>query len=93
MPSMTDHRQIIDIAEDALQAIGDRKMLTQGYSVDVLLDLYFATDEISIRWAIAERLDDIRLGYSVEAADLRADLTAIIEIATADATYDLRAAA
>ena len=84
MQTVTDHQQIIDIAESALERIGGRTMLTQGFSVNVFLDLYFATDDIDIRWAIADRLDDIRTAYSVEAADMRADLTAILEIVSTD---------
>jgi len=66
------------------RSIGDQVLLSQGHCVNVLLDLYTATDDYSLRWAIAERLDDIRFLNAVDADDLRADLCAIVEIATAD---------
>jgi len=72
MPTTTDHRHITDIAETALEWIGDRTMLTQGYGASVFLETYFATDDVNMRWAIADRLDDIRTVYSAEAADMRA---------------------
>ena len=89
MSTMTDHRQAIDIAEAALCWIGDQTLLTQGHCVNVFLDLYCATEDLSLRWAIAERLSDIRFVNAVEAADLRADLTAIVAIARADVLSDV----
>jgi hypothetical protein len=50
----------------------------------VFLDLYTATDDYALRWAIVERLDEIRFVGAVEADDMRADLCAIVEIATTD---------
>ena len=85
MQTMTDHQQIIDIVESALERISGRTLLTQGFSVNVFLDLYSATEDVDIRWAIADRLDDIRTVYSVEAVDMRADLSAILEILSTDA--------
>jgi hypothetical protein len=89
MRTMTDHQQIIDIAETALHRIGDQTLLTQGHCVNVLLDLYCATEDFSIRWAIADRLDDIRFLSAVEGDEMRADLAAIIAIASADVPSDL----
>lgn len=85
----TDHQQITDIAESALDWIGDQMLLTQGHCVNVFLDLYCATDDFALRWAIAERLSDIRFLNVVEGDDMRADLTAIVAIASADVPTDL----
>ncbi len=89
MSTMTDHQQAIDIAEAALCWIGDQALLTQGHCVNVFLDLYSATDDSSLRWAIAERLNEIRFLNAVAADDMRADLTAIVAIARADVPSDL----
>ncbi len=89
MPTMTDHQHVIDIAEAALCWIGDQTLLTQGHCVNVFLDLYCATDDFALRWAIAERLSDIRFLNAVEAEDMCADLTAIVGIAAADVPSDL----
>ena len=89
MTTTTDHQHAVDIAEAALAWIGDQTLLTQGHCVNVFLDLYCATDDFSLRWAIAERLDDIRFLNAVAADDMRADLTAIVAIARADVPSDL----
>ena len=89
MPTMTDHQEIIDIAETALTWIGDQALLSQGHCVNMFLGLYCATEDFSIRWAIAERLNEIRFLSAVEGEDMRADLTAIIAIATADVASGL----
>jgi hypothetical protein len=47
----------------------------------VLLDLYCATDDVGLRWSIADRLTDISHVNMVLADDFRADLEAIIAIA------------
>jgi hypothetical protein len=47
----------------------------------VLLDLYCATDDIGLRWSIADRLTEISHLAAVPAQDIRADLEAIIAIA------------
>jgi hypothetical protein len=84
MPTMTEHQGIIDIAEAALCWTADQALLSQGHCVNMFLDLYSATEDFSIRWAIAERLNEIRFLNAVEGSDMIADLTAIIEIASAD---------
>ena len=89
MPTMTDNQQIVDIAETALGWIGDQTMLTQGHCVNVFLDLYCATEDFALRWAIADRLDDIRFLNAVEGDDMRADLAAIVSIASAEVPSDL----
>ncbi len=89
MPATTDHQQTIDIAETALAWIGDQALLTQGHCVNVFLDLYCATDDFSLRWAIAERLNEIRFLNAVAADDMCADLTAIVAIARTQPRSDL----
>jgi hypothetical protein len=89
MPTMTDHQQVIDIAETALGWIGDQALLSQGHCVNVFLDLYSATEDFSLRWAIADRLNEIRFLNAVESSEMRADLTAIVAIASADIPSDL----
>jgi hypothetical protein len=89
MTTITDHQEIIEIAETALGWIGDQALLSQGHCVNVLLDLYTASEDYSVKWAIAERLDEIRFLNAVQGDDMRADLWAIIEIASADVPSDL----
>ena len=89
MSTTTNHQQIINIAEAALARVGDQVLLSQGHCVNVLLDLYPATEDFAIRWAIADRLNEIRFLSAVEGDDIRADLTAIIELASADAPPEL----
>jgi hypothetical protein len=89
MQTMTDHQHVIEIAEAALVWIDDQTLLSQGHCVNVLLDLYCATDDFALRWAIAERLSDIRFLNAVDADDMRADLTAIVGIAGADVPSEL----
>jgi hypothetical protein len=84
MSTTTDHQEIIDIAETALGRVGEQALLSQGHCVNMFLDLYCATEDFSIRWAIAERLNEIRFLSAVAGEDMRADLTAIIEIASAE---------
>jgi hypothetical protein len=79
---MTNHiTQIERIARPAIEAIGDQVLLSQGRCVDVFLDLYCATDDVGLRWSIADRLTDISHLTAVLAEDMRADLEAIIAIA------------
>lgn len=81
MPTMTEHlTQIIDAA---LNSISDQAYLTQSRCVDVLLDLFQATNDPFTRWSIADRLSDIRFVGTVPGNVMRASLAAIIEIATA----------
>jgi hypothetical protein len=84
MFTTTDHKQLTDIAEAALVRIGDQALLSQGHCVNVLLDLYTATEDVGLRWTIAERLNDIRFLNAVEGDEIRADLSAILAIAVAD---------
>jgi len=79
----TTNQELLDLVTVTLDWIGDQVLLSQGHCVNVFLDLYCATDDYALRWAIAERLDDIRFVNMVEADDMRADLCAIAEIASA----------
>ena len=82
MHTVTNHStQIERIAQLALDAIGDQVLLSQGHCVDVLLDLYCATDDIGLRWSIADRLTELSHLAAVPAPEIRADLEAIIAIA------------
>jgi hypothetical protein len=74
---------VTSIVETALERMADHLVLDQGRCVDVYLDLYGATEDVGLRWSIAERLDDIRYLSLVDAAQMRADLHAILAIATA----------
>jgi hypothetical protein len=81
--------QIERIARPAIEAIGDQLLLSQGRCVDVLLDLYCATDDVGLKWSIADRRRDISHVTSVMAEDLRADLEAIISIAEGSGAIEL----
>ena len=81
--------QIERIARPAIDAIGDQVLLSQGRCVDVLLDLYCATDDVGLRWSIADRLRDISHLTAVLAEDIRADLEAIIAIAEGTSAIEL----
>ena len=93
LTTTTKNQEVIDLATDVLEWIGDQVLLSQGHCVNVFLDLYTATDDYSLRWAIAERLDDIRFVNVVEADDMRADLCAIVEIAGTEDPFCLPIAA
>ncbi|MEO8692348.1 MAG: hypothetical protein ABI658_02465 [Acidimicrobiales bacterium] len=82
MTTMTHSTQIERIARPAIAAIGDQVLLSQGRCVDVFLDLYCATDDVGLRWSIADRLTDISHLTAVLADDMRADLEAIMAIAS-----------
>jgi hypothetical protein len=69
------------IADAALEALAGQVLVSQARCVDVLLDLYTATEDLGLRWSIAERLDDLRGRTLVEADELRADLEGIVAIA------------
>jgi hypothetical protein len=71
-----------DIVQAASAWASDQLLLSQGRCVDVLLDLYLATDDVGLRWSIADRLDEIRFLNAVSASEFRADLAAIGAIAT-----------
>ena len=90
MQIMTDDAaQIARIARPAIDAIGDQLVLSQGRCVDVLLDLYCATDDVGLRWSIADRLSEISHLTAVLAVDVRADLEAIMAIAEVSSAIGL----
>ena len=85
----TNATQIMRIARPAIEAIGDQLLLSQGRCVDVLLDLYCATDDVGLRWSIADRLSEISHLSAVLAVDIRADLEAIMAIAETSSAIGL----
>lgn len=89
MHTTTTHQDIQTIAEQAIAAIGDQVVVSQSRCVDVLLDVLLATDDPVMRCTIGERLRDLRFLSMVEAAELRADLEAIVAICTLDPATDL----
>lgn len=81
--TVTDH-ELRTIAYRALSTIGDQVVLSQGRCVDVLLDLLQSTTDEVIQATIMERLSDIRWMSTVEAAEMRAGLEAILEMSWED---------
>jgi hypothetical protein len=84
MPTATEHRHIAEIVDAAMSSISDQAYLTQSRCVDVLLDLFQATDDPFTRWSIADRLSDIRFIGTVPGDVMRSSLAAVVEIAAAD---------
>jgi hypothetical protein len=86
---MTTHDATTIAAADTVQAIAGyalwdlagQVLVSAARCVDVLLDLYSATEDVGLRWSIAERLDDLRGRTLVEVEELRADLEAIVAVA------------
>ena len=56
-------------------------LLSQTRCIDILLDLYLATDDLGLRWSIGERIETIRGVNVVLAEEMLADLDAILAIA------------
>jgi hypothetical protein len=83
MPTTTEHQQMTKIVDVALTSIGDQAYLTQSRCVDVLLDLFQATNDPFTRWSIADRLSDIRFIGTVPGDVMRSSLAAIVEITAA----------
>ena len=81
--------RIVGIARPAIEAIGDQLLLSQGRCVDLLLDLYCATDDVGLRWSIADRLSEISHLTAVLAVDICADLEAIMAIAETSSAIGL----
>jgi hypothetical protein len=73
---------IESIVEAALAGVAHQLVVHQGRCVDAYLDLYAATDDLGLRWSITQRLDEIRYLSLVDVAEFRADLEAILAIAT-----------
>jgi len=83
MPTTTEHQLITEIVDAAMNSISDQAYLTQSRCVDVLLDLFQATNDPFTRWSIADRLSDIRFIGTVPGDFMRDSMAAIVEIATA----------
>ncbi len=73
------------LVTDALRAVDGQLLVSQGFCVDVLLDIYNAAEGPVVRSVIAERLDDIRRLNAVAADDFEADLWAVLAIVAAEA--------
>ena len=65
------------ILGEAVTWVTGQELLSQGRCVDILLDLYRASDDEFVQWCIAERLRDIRFLHSIDAGDMQADLAII----------------
>ena len=65
------------ILDRALTWATGQELLSQGPCVDILLDLYRASDDEFVQWCIAERLRDIRFLHSIDAGEMQADLAII----------------
>lgn len=79
----TGHDQIDAIAGAALAWTATQQMLTQSRCIDVLLDLYQASDHARLRWAVAECLSDIRFVGAVPAVWMTSELRSIVELSAA----------
>ena len=44
----------------AADQLRDQVLVPQARCVDILLDLYLATDDIGLKWSIAERINDLK---------------------------------
>jgi hypothetical protein len=73
--------RIAAVVLHAADQLGDQVLVPQARCVDILLDLYLATDDIGLKWSIAERINDLNGRKTVRVDDLRADLDAIVAIA------------
>jgi hypothetical protein len=65
------------ILDQALRWATGQEVLSQGRCVDILLDLYRASNDEFVQWCITERLSDIRFLHAVDAAEMQADLAII----------------
>ena len=84
--------QINDIAcivRGAMAAFAGHAVISQRQCVDVLLDLYNASDSVDLRSAVCDQLSGIRVLGAVLAAEMRACLETIVELATTRGAIDL----
>ena len=89
-PNSTPQQARIEaIVMQAIGQLGDQVLVPQARCVDILLDLYLATDDVGLQWSIAERIVDLRDRKTVRADDLRADLDAIVAIAAESDALEL----
>ena len=77
-----------DIVDAALVEIEGALLVSQSRCVDLLLDLYNAAPIGTTRHVIEARLSDIRHLNAVEAAEVRADLYAVLAIAAAESAIE-----
>jgi hypothetical protein len=88
-----DASRLASIVDAAIERLGSATLVSQGHCIDVLLDLYTATDDIGLKWSIGERIEELRGRSVLFAGELRADLEALVEIADFTGFVDsLRAA-
>ena len=81
--------RIATVALHATDRLRDQVLVPQARCVDILLDLYLATDDIGLQWSIAERINDLKGRKTVRVDDLRADLDAIVAIAAESDALEL----
>lgn len=80
---------IATVVLHAADQLRDQVLVPQARCVDILLDLYLATDDIGLKWSIAERINDLKGRKTVRVDDLRADLDAIVAIAAESEALEL----
>jgi hypothetical protein len=77
----TNPDRVTSIVDAAIERLGSETLVPQGHCIDVLLDLYTATNDVGLKWSIGERIEEL-VGRSFVFADVwRADLEAIVAIA------------
>ena len=81
--------RIAAVVLHAADQLHDQVLVPQARCVDILLDLYLATDDIGLQWSIAERINDLKGRKTVRVDDLRADLDAIVAIAAESDALEL----
>jgi hypothetical protein len=83
MPTLTEDHHLTEIIEVAQSWISDQAYLSQSRCVDVLLDLFQATHDPFVLWAIADELSAIRFVRTVRGDAMRAALAAITNMSAA----------
>ena len=81
--------RVATVALQATDQLRGQVLVPQARCIDILLDLYLATDDIGLRWSIAERINDLKGRKTVRVDDLRADLDAIVAIAAESDALEL----
>ena len=89
MSTLTDHEQVSVIVRTAKAWIDSQVLLPQGRCVDVLLDLYSAAQDPSVRRSISQHLAEISHVSTVLADDMLAGLAAIVALTTDEESPDL----
>jgi hypothetical protein len=80
---------LTSVVLQATDRLGDQVLVPQARCVDILLDVYLATDDIGLKWSIAERINDLKGRKTVRVEDIRADLDAIVAIAAESDALEL----